>query len=54
MSPTVRNILLTTSLAAVLLGAVQLLAALPYQLHRVGIVAPVTWEQALADLLEIK
>ena len=54
MSPFVRNALLTTSLAAVLLGAVQVLAALPYQLHRVGLVAPVTWEQALVDLLELK
>jgi len=30
MSPTFRNLLLTTSLAAVALGAVQFLAALPY------------------------
>jgi hypothetical protein len=54
MSPTFRKLLLTTSLAAVVLGAVQVLAALPYQMHRVGLVAPATWEQALADLLETK
>jgi hypothetical protein len=54
MSPTFRNLLLTTSLAAVALGAVQFLAALPYQMHRVGLIAPVTWEQALVDLLETK
>ena len=54
MSPLIRNLLLTTSLAAVLLGAVEVLAALPGQLHRAGIVAPVTWEQAVVDLLELK
>ena len=54
MSPTVRNILLTTSLAAVVLGAVQILAALPHHLHQAGIVAPLTWEQALVDLMEGK
>jgi len=54
MSPTFRKLLLTASLAAVVLGAVQILAALPYQMHRIGLIAPVTWEQARADLLEAK
>jgi len=54
MSPFIRNVLLTTSLAAVVLGAVQVLAALPGHLHEAGIVAPMTWEQAVVDLLELK
>jgi hypothetical protein len=54
MTPFIRNILLTTSLTAVLLGAVQILAAMPDRLHRAGIAAPATWEQAVVDLLELK
>ena len=54
MSAFIRTVLLATSLAAVVLGAVQVLAALPYQMHRVGLAAPVTWEQAVVDLWESK
>ena len=54
MSPLIRNVLLTTSLAAVLLGALEILAALPGHMHRVGLIAPTTWEQAVVDLLELK
>ena len=54
MSPTVRNLLLTTSVAAVVLGAVQILAGLPHHLHRAGIVAPGSWEVVLVQVLERK
>lgn len=54
MSPILRKILLTTSLVAVVLGAVQILAGLPHQLHRAGIVAPGSWEPALVQVLERK
>ena len=54
MSPLVRNVILSASLAAIVLGAVRAMAALPHHLHQAGISAPQTWEQVLVQLLEDK
>jgi hypothetical protein len=46
MSPFARNLIMSASLAAVILGLLKGLVALPETLHRAGIVAPVTWIEA--------
>lgn len=46
MSPFARNLIMSASLAAVILGVLKGLVALPETLHKAGISAPVTWLEA--------
>ena len=43
MSPLVRNLILSLGSAAVILGVLKGLVALPETLHQAGVVVPVTW-----------
>ena len=52
MSPLVRNIIFGASFAALILGAVRGVAALPYVMHGAGMVAPHTWEELLLETME--
>lgn len=47
----VRNLILGFSLAALVLGTVRGMAALPYAMHGAGLKAPQAWEQALVELM---
>lgn len=46
MSPFARNLIMSASLAAVILGVLKGLVALPETLHKAGIAAPVIWIEA--------
>ena len=46
MSPLVKNLILSFGIAAVILGVLKGLVAMPETLHKAGIVAPVTWIEA--------
>jgi hypothetical protein len=54
MSPLVRNLILCFSLAAMVLGAVRGVAALPHAMYGAGLKAPVSWEQVVVDLLGLE
>ena len=46
MSPLVRNLILSLGFAAVVLGTLKGLVALPETMHKAGIVVPVIWIEA--------
>ena len=52
MSPLVRNLILSASFVALILGAARAVAALPNLMHGAGITPPVGLEQALVQALE--
>ena len=53
MSPIVRNVILVTGFAAMVLGAARGVAALTHALHGAGMVAPHGWEEVIVDSRQV-